>query len=78
MLYDPNSRTVIVTYGNAWPNQRWASNIKSPQDARALRQGAISKGFVDATIWIERDFQAFLREKQAGQADSGRADSPRR
>ena len=78
MYYDPNSFTVIVTYGNAWPNTRWASGIKTLRDARILRQGAKDRKFYDAEVWLEKDFQAFLNEKARSQANQGRADSQRR
>ena len=59
-----NTFTVIVTYGNAWPNQRWARDIQSFEDAKLLKQGAIDKGFEDAEIWREKDFQKFLKAKE--------------
>lgn len=65
-----NSFTVIVTYGNAWPNQRWARDIRTFEDAKLLKQGAIDKGFVDAEIWREKDFQKMLKAKERERADS--------
>lgn len=77
MQHDPRSFVIVATYGNAWPHQRWASNIRNRDDAEKLRRGAIKKGFTDATIWVEKDFQAFLAEKERSRADA-RSDDRRR
>lgn len=55
---------IVVTYGNSWPNVRWASGIKSIPDATALRLAAVRNGFRDAKVWVEKNFRAFLEEKE--------------
>jgi len=41
---------VVVTYGNAYPGSRFASGIKSYEDAGRLKDLAISLGYRDAEI----------------------------
>jgi tRNA(Phe) wybutosine-synthesizing methylase Tyw3 len=69
------SWTIVATYGNACPYTRWASGIRSIEDAESLRERAINMGFRDATIWKESDFRAFIQSRLRGEADKGR---PRR
>lgn len=77
-MHHQESFVIVATYGNAWPDQRWASGIRSLDDAKILKQGAIDKGFDDAEIWREKNFQEMLREKERMRADSSGNDRRRR
>jgi len=77
-MHHPESFVIVVTFGNAWPNQRWASGIRTLADAKLLKQGAIDRKFPDAEIWREKDFQAFLAEKERVRAAAFNDDRRRR
>lgn len=65
----PDSYTVIVTYGNVMKDQRYVSGT-SHQNAKRMRDIARAKGFKDATVWKESEWQAYQKEKASRRASS--------
>lgn len=60
---------VSVTFGNAFPLSRFASGIKSRDDAETLKKLAVSLGYRDAEVWDAKVFKEHLLEKQRSAAD---------
>ncbi len=65
--------TVLVTYGNTMPPQRFAGGIPSMSAARTLQDLAVSKGFKDATIYDEAEVKQVLREASRSRGVPGAA-----
>jgi len=66
------SYAILVTYGNAWPNAIFARGIRSREDAEALHEVAIERGFRDAKIVDGAQLKAILLSRGRGTPDKAR------
>jgi len=65
---------VLVTYGNAYPNSRFASGVKTYEDAERLKALAVSLGYRDAEIVDAETLRKIMAQKYGGVR---RPESPR-
>lgn len=60
---------IPVTYGNRANEELFARGITTHKAAEQLRQAAIQRGYTDARVEREEDFQAAQRAKREGRAN---------
>jgi len=65
---------ILVTYGNAYPDSRFASGVKTYEDAVRLKDLAVRLGYDDAQIVNAETLRKIMAQKHGG---FRRQESPR-